>query len=97
MTILDNVLQEEYDRSKRMKEAMENELSQLPKGYISKKTINSKVYFYLQRRDGLKVVSSYIPLDELPEIEEQVAKRKQIEESIKTIVSNMKKIGRVIK
>lgn len=97
MTILDNVLQEEYDRSKRMKEAMENESSQLPNGYISKKIINKKVYYYLQRRDGLKVLSSYIPLDELPEIEAQVARRKQIEESIKTIDRNMKKIKRVIK
>lgn len=97
MTILDNVLQEEYDRSRRMKEAMENELSQLPNGYISKKIINNKVYYYLQRRDGLRVLSSYIPLDELPEIEAQVARRKQIEESIKTINQNMKKISRVIK
>ena len=46
---------------------------------------------------GLKVVSSYIPLDELPEIEAQVARRKQIEESIKIIDKNMKKIRRVIK
>lgn len=97
MTILDNVLQEEYDRSKRMKEAMENELSQLPNGYISKKIINKKVYYYLQRRDGLKVLSSYIPLDELLEIEGQVARRKQIEESIKTIDRNMEKIRRVTK
>jgi len=97
MTVLDGVLQEECERSKKMKAAMERELSTLPSGYISKKIINKKVYCYLQRRVGLKIIGTYIPLEEIEQIKDQVARRKQLEKSIKELEINIKKIERVVK
>jgi hypothetical protein len=97
MTVLDSVLQEEYDRLIRMKVVMEKELAELPKGYISKKIINNKPYYYLQKRDGLKISGTYIAEDELPNVIKQVDKRKQLQKSLREISVNIKKIKRVVK
>ncbi len=97
MAVLDDVLIEEYERSKRMKAAMEKELSQLPQGYISKKFICNKYYFYIQKREGSKIISSYISPKDLPIFEKEIMKRKQLEMSLKEVNSNIKKIERVIK
>ncbi len=96
MTILDSVLQEEQERSMRMKAAMEKELNALPKGYISKKNINEKTYYYLQKRDGAKIVGTYIPPEEVDKVKDQVARRKQLEKSVRELNANIKKIERVI-
>ena len=55
MSVLDDVLKEEYNRSKKIIKLIEDELNSLPKGYISKKKINGKVYYYLQKREKLSV------------------------------------------
>lgn len=97
MNVLDNVLQEEYERLARMKKAMEAELKGLPIGYISNKKINNKDYSYLQKRAGDKIVSKYIAHSNISQVKEQVEKRKRLESSLKEIEANMKKIERVIK
>lgn len=76
---------------------MEKELNELPKGYISKKVINKKPYYYLQRREGLKILGSYIAEDELEYITNQVDRRKQLKKSLNEINQNLKKIKKVIK
>ena len=97
MTVLDSVLQEECERSKKMKVAMERELTTLPSGYISKKIINKNLYYYLQRRVGIKIIGAYIPLEEVEQIKDQVARRKQLEKLIRELKINIKKIERVIR
>ena len=97
MSVLDSVLQEEYERSERMKSEMESELNELPKGYISKKKIAGKSYYYLQQRVKMKIVGTYVPPEELAVIKKQIDRRKQLEESIRELKANMKKIRRVTK
>ena len=46
MSALDDLFAEEYERLKRMQSAMERELDRLPKGYLSKKNICGKQYYY---------------------------------------------------
>ena len=55
---------EEYIRLLKKKTALEAELRSLPKGYISKKTIRGNVQRYLQRREGSRLVGTYIRNDE---------------------------------
>lgn len=97
MSILMEVLKEELDRLDRQQEAYERDLQELPKGYISKKNIRGKVCHYLQRRDGEKVVSKYISADELPKLEVQVARRKQLEASLRRVKEDQKKLRKVLK
>ena len=58
----------EYKELLASKLEIEQKLSVLPKGYISKKTIGGKQYLYLQTRNGDTVESKYIKAEEADEI-----------------------------
>ena len=55
----------EYKELLAQKLEIEQKLSVLPKGYISKKTIGGKQYLYLQTRNGDTVESKYIKAEEV--------------------------------
>lgn len=97
MSILMSVLQEELDRLDRQQAVYENELKEIPKGYVSKKNIRGKVSYYWQYRDGEKVVSEYISSEELPVREAQVLRRKQLQASLKRVKEDQKKLRKVLK
>lgn len=97
MSVLDEVLKEEYSRLVRMKDRMQAEYSELPKGYISRKKINGYECYYLQYRDGSKIVSHYIKPDEFEDLQAAIIKRKSLKESLKNIDTEMKKIERAMK
>ncbi|MDO4552284.1 MAG: hypothetical protein Q4C22_01995 [Bacillota bacterium] len=97
MAILDEVLLEEYERMKKMRVVMKAEMDTLPKGYISKKNIYGRQYHYLQRREGSKIVSTFISEKNVAEAEAQIQRRKQLKASLAEIEESMKKIERVIR
>lgn len=68
MSILEQVLIEELERNKNFIDLAEKEISQLPLGYISKKRINSKTYYYHQWREGEKIKSKYIKMNTVMEV-----------------------------
>ena len=51
----------------------------LPVGYLQKKTIKGKEYYYLQRRDGDKVKTDYVKRASLEETELNLKRRKEVE------------------
>ena len=65
---------------------------ELPKGYISKKTIKGKQYYYLQYFENGKKVSKYIKSSELSKIKEQLSKRDEVEEELFKIESTSKRL-----
>ena len=97
MSALDDLFAEEHDRLQRMRILMDKERSQLPKGYLSKKTIKGKPYYYLQKREGDKVKSIFVPEKELNERRIQLVRRKQLDASIKEIDKNLVKLRQVMK
>jgi len=64
------------------------QLNLLPKGYISKKVIKGKEYYYLQYLEGGKIVSEYIRRTDLSRIKEQIEKRKELERLLKKFKNN---------
>ena len=58
---------------------------ELPLGYISKKRIHGKIYYYLQYYQGGSFKSVYISKEMIPSTEAQLAKRREIEERMKTL------------
>lgn len=83
MSILAEVLEEEYDRSIRLSNALQKEINDLPNGSLQKKNINGKDYWYLQYREGKKIKSKYIKSIEVEEMKEKIAKRKENIEALK--------------
>jgi len=76
----------EYKELLATKLEIEQKLSVLPKGYISKKTIGGKQYLYLQTRNGDTIESKYIKADEVEEITNQISLRKEYEAQLPKIL-----------
>ena len=76
----------EYKELLASKLEIEQKLSVLPKGYISKKTIGGKQYLYLQTRNGDTVESKYIKAEEVEEIAKQLSLRKDYEAQLPEIL-----------
>ena len=82
--ILHTVTQEKQ-RIEYMLLKYQNELSSLPRGTISEKTVGEKTYYYLKYRDGKKVVSQYVSKKEIENVRALVEKRRHIETMVKSL------------
>jgi biotin synthase-related radical SAM superfamily protein len=97
MSIIFDVLDEEYNRLKELWEKYQNEIDKLPKGSIQKKQRNGKAYIYLYYRNGDKVISKYIGKEKsrkVDEIKEELEKRKEYERKMKKVKADLKEIER---
>jgi hypothetical protein len=96
MSILSEILNEEYKRLTDTLSSFEALVAGLPKGSIREKKINGKEYSYLQWRDGRKVRSKYIKQEEKVSLSEQIERRRQYEKEIKTLRETKKEFSRII-
>lgn len=83
MSVLEEVLEEEYARSHGLLERMETEYTQLPKGSIRSRRLKGHEYFYLNYRDGDKVRSDYVAADKVDELRRKIERRKVLNAAIK--------------
>ena len=67
----------EYTELLEKKARLEKDLSVLPQGYISKKNISGKTYYYLQNRVSGKMTGEYLKKDEVDRVYEQIRLRKR--------------------
>lgn len=65
---------------------LKKELESLPAGYISHKNINGKARFYLQHREGSRIVSKYIKDEEIEPLKKKISRRKEIEDEIRYLL-----------
>ena len=96
MSIFEEVLEEEYDRSMRLSGHIEEELASLPKGSVRARNIKGHEYYYLTYRDGDKVRSNYIPADQVAEVRQKVERRKQLKVALKEQAQTRKQIKRAL-
>lgn len=64
---------------------LEQEISALPAGSITKKTINGKAYFYHRWTVDKKRREKYIPADQLDVYRSRIQKRKALEQELKSL------------
>lgn len=83
---MNNAIVVEYTKLLEEKARLEKTLSELPQGYISNKTINGKVYHYLQNRVAGKMTGEYLKKDEVDKTAEQLRLRKQCETELPALV-----------
>jgi hypothetical protein len=96
MSVLSEILNEEYERLKRTILSYETMTAKLPKGSIRMKRINGREYAYLQWRDGKKIKSKYIKDSEKDAITELVARRRQYEKEIRALNESKREFDRVV-
>lgn len=85
LNLILHTVKQEKQRIEYMLLKYQNELSYLPRGTISEKTVGEKTYYYLKYRDGKKVVSQYVSKTEIEKVRALVEKRRHIEAMVKSL------------
>ena len=67
---------------------LEQQISALPAGSVTKKTVNGKEYFYHRWTENKKRREKYIPADELENFRAQIERRKALEQELKALKSS---------
>lgn len=96
MSVLEGILEEEYERSLRICRRIEEELALLPKGSIRVREIRGREYYYLNYRDGQKVRSDYVPSSDVMSMREKIARRKSLEQALKEQRQSQRQIERAL-
>lgn len=95
MKILKGILDESKEYYEKEQEELNEELSKLPKGSIKKRKIGKKIYYYLQYREGNKVIHDYLGKSEPKEIIDKLKRRKALEKELKTVKDSLKLLSKV--
>ena len=69
---------------------IEKEISMLPEGNITKKKINDKDYYYHRIIHNGKRTEKYVSFDKLPDLFDQIEKRKELERELKDLKKSQK-------
>lgn len=96
MSVLEGVLEEEYARSSRLLDLMEQEIGLLPKGSIRMRNIKGQEYCYLNYRVGDKVKSDYVPAAEVDELRAKIERRRALVTAIREQKQSQKQIIRAL-
>ena len=96
MSILSEILNEEYERLNNTISSYEALAAELPKGSIREKLINGRKYLYLQWREGNRVRSRYVKPDEFIALSEQIERRRGYEREIKSLRKSRKEFDKVV-
>ena len=70
---------------------LEQQISALPAGSVTKKTVNGKEYFYHRWTENKKRREKYIPADELENFRAQIERRKELEQELKALKKQLPK------
>ena len=70
---------------------LEQQISALPAGSITKKNVNGKEYFYHRWTENKKRREKYIPVDELESFRAQIERRKELEQELKALKKQLPK------
>ncbi|MBR2928273.1 MAG: hypothetical protein IKC24_03855 [Oscillospiraceae bacterium] len=95
-SVLD-MLSRELETLETRRTALLQELESLPRGYVSKKEIKGRDYFYLQHREGQQIKSQLIKQGALESVLESIRRKKQLKQEIREIEREQKQIQRMLK
>ena len=70
---------------------LEQQISNLPAGSITKKAVNGKEYFYHRWTENKKRREKYIPMDEVENFRVQIEQRKELEQELKLLRKHLPK------
>lgn len=70
---------------------LEQQISNLPAGSITKKAVNGKEYFYHRWTENKKRWEKYIPMDEVENFRVQIEQRKELEQELKMLRKHLPK------
>lgn len=97
MSIVQDILIDERKRLEILIDKYYDELKGYPKGSLSRKKRGNSFYVYLAYRNGKRVIFQYIGKDDSDPVKElrlRIKKRKELENKIKKVESDLKEVKR---
>lgn len=97
MSVIKDILIEEKNRLLLLIENLDSQISQLPKGSLSKKMRGNNCFYYLAFRIGKKVKFKYIGKENSQDVEElkqKILKRKKLIIKMKEVKQNLIEVKR---
>ncbi len=99
MSVLKDVLKDEYERLKSLEQWYNHEIASLPKGSISIKKRKGREYLYINYRQKDKVKSDYVGCVSAEKSSEMISKikqRKEYEKELKAVRNDLKELERAL-
>ncbi|MBO4858437.1 MAG: hypothetical protein J5527_07975 [Treponema sp.] len=93
--LIRSVFLDELERNKRLLARYEKEVHELPKGSLFKRRIGNQEYWYLNYREGTKVISKFIgnvEKLEIFELQKKLSHRKELLKIIKRLKVEQKEL-----
>ena len=97
MSIIKDILKDEKERLILLKNQIEEQISSLPKGSLSKKRRSNRFFYYLAYREGRKVIFKYVGKENSSRVislNEDIQKRRKFEKRLRDIKRDLKDINR---
>jgi hypothetical protein len=95
MAILKGILKDSLDYYLDLDQRLRARLKKLPHGSVLKRRIGRQDYFYLNFRNGRRIVSRYLGRQEPRQIEKEIAERRLIKKQLKEVEENLKLLRRL--
>lgn len=100
MSVINDVIQEEYNRLNQLVEFYNQKIAAFPKGSISCRRRRDRIYYYLAYRDHKKVISEYLgkeDSDKYKEVSQMVTQRLRYEKKLKESKESLKQAERLLR
>jgi hypothetical protein len=97
MKVLKNILKESKEYYLGLKKMIERKIKSLPKGSVKERKICGRKYYYLQYREGKKVINKYLGKDKPESLIKQIKERKALLNELKKVNEAVELINRTEK
>lgn len=90
--VVKSVLEEELQRLLALKEHYQEKMNDYPPGYLLKREMKGRVYYYLSFRDGSKIKQKYLGALKHKQVEsykELIEKRRMLQKQISEVKKNI--------
>lgn len=98
--LIKSVFIDELERNKRLISRYLEEIKTLPKGSVFLRKIGNQQYYYLNFRDGKKVVSKFLGKEnsfDLDSLHKQLARRKELMQVLKRLKTEQKELEKELR
>lgn len=90
MKILKGILSESEAYYAEAEKKLRRRIAKLPKGSVKKRVIRGKIYWYLQKREGEKVVHKYAGKTKPVDLINQIKERKNLQKELKSVLESLR-------
>lgn len=98
--IVKGILQEELDRVRSLKGKYEQKLKDYPPGYLLKRRVGKREYYYLSFREGDRIRQRYLgslSLDELKAYRHKIEDKKALRGQLAEVKQNIRYLERLLR